>query len=81
MLKNTIKQSIQNIHSIESANIDELVTSVESNVALRLVDILSEKDIEYMERLSDDGVALFLTGKVPNLTEIIDEEIEKMKMV
>lgn len=64
--------------------IDKMAEVIQKNITLRILESLDEKNKDEFEKLldkkaGDDEIAKFLSEKVPNLEEIVQEEIVKFK--
>lgn len=62
--------------------LDKMAALAEKRIALRLMKVLSEKDHREFEKIAgqDDTIkAQFLQEKVPNLVDIIQEEVVRIK--
>ena len=67
---------------IKKENLNRLSNALFKNVGLRILDILPENDLDEFNRLvsTDENSALdFLSSKISNLEQIINEEIAVMK--
>lgn len=61
--------------------LDNMTTLIEKRIMLRLMEELSDEDIEKVEALADkeEELAAFMADKVPNLALVIEQETQKVK--
>ncbi|MDD4661876.1 MAG: hypothetical protein PHG24_01165 [Candidatus Pacebacteria bacterium] len=76
--------NLENVSEDEQMRILEKVSDIVLDKALvRLMNELEEEEAKKLNELLDNGkqdeVAIFLYNKFPNINDIFDEEIEKIK--
>lgn len=62
--------------------VEKMSKLVEKRLILRLMDALTDEDFKEFEKMSDKDDKIkadFLTGKIPNIIDIIQEEVVKVK--
>lgn len=86
--KDLLNQSIISLLGLQAlspeekkAMVEKMSSLVEKRLFVRLVDQLSEADKEEMAKLLDspEQALAFLDNSVPNLGEIVAEEVNKLK--
>lgn len=80
MIRKAIIDSIlQQTNKDQAFENEALATFVEGEITSKLLDILTEQDIQKLERLNDGEITNYLTTKVPGLNKLLAEEVEKAK--
>jgi hypothetical protein len=80
MIRKTVINSILKQKNLDQAFENEaLATFIEGEISQKLLDLLSEQDILNLEKLKDEEITTYLATRVPNLNEIISEEVQKAK--
>lgn len=52
---------------------------MEGEITNRLLNVLNEQDIQSLEILNEPEIVKYLSSRIPNLSEIISEEVQKAK--
>lgn len=78
--KAIIDSIIQQSDTDQAFENEALATFIEGELTKKLLSLVNEQDIQNMEKLKNEEIVTYLTTKIPNLNEIITEEIEKAKV-
>lgn len=80
MLRKIIIDSILKQSDTDQAFENEaLATFIEGEIANKLLNLLTEQDIQKLEKLRDEEIIDYLKTKVSGLEDMITEEVEKAK--
>ena len=80
MLRKRIINSIFKQGDTDKAFENEaLATFIEGEVTNRLINLLTEQDIQSLENLRDEDIISYLRTKVSGLNDLIIEEVKKAK--
>ena len=80
MIRKAIIDSIlQQSDRDEAFKNEALAIYVEGEVTNRLLNILTEQDIQSLEKLGDEEITNYISSKIPKLNEIITDEVQKAK--
>ena len=81
MIRKAIIDSIlQQSNTDQAFENEALATFIEGEITNKLLSLVTEQDIQVMEKLKNEEIVTYLTTKIPNLSEIITEEVKKAKV-
>ena len=79
MRKAIIDSILQQTDKDQAFENEALATFVEGEITNKLLNVLTEQDIQTLEKLDDEEATNYLTTKVPGLNKLITDEVEKAK--
>lgn len=81
MIRKAIIDSIlQQSNTDQAFENEALATFIEGEITNKLLSLVNEQDIQKMEKFNDEEIVTYLSTRIPNLSEIITEEIKKAKV-
>ena len=81
MIRKAIIDSVlQQSNTDQAFENEALATFVEGEITNKLLSLVNEQDIQKMEKLKAEEIFAYLSTRIPNLSEIITEEIKKAKV-
>lgn len=80
MRKAIIDSILQQSNTDQAFENEALATFIEGEITNKLLSLVNEQDIQKMEKFKDEDIVTYLSTRIPNLSEIITEEIKKAKV-